>query len=79
MMKLIRSYLSCYHLIPYRLNLSYHPSIHPSAYPSPYSITLGSHCKELRELWMGDAKRVEDSGLIAISTGCSTLEILGTP
>jgi len=26
---------------------------------------------------MADAKRVEDSGLIAVSSGCSSLEVLG--
>jgi hypothetical protein len=37
----------------------------------------GSNCKQLQQLLMADAKRVEDSGLIAVSCGCSSLEVLG--
>ena len=38
---------------------------------------VGSNCKQLQQLLMADAKRVEDSGLIAVSSGCSSLEVLG--
>lgn len=37
---------------------------------------IGAHCEKLKDLFVPDAKRIEDGGLIALATGCHKLEHL---